>query len=217
MKLKRKLRLPEGPAKAGPSRLQRDVYTIQQIRDKAWTFPVTEAGAIFYPPEQTITPVHRTLLWRVWDKTKPRLVFIMLNPSIADEYVNDPTIKKCIKFAKREGCGGFYVVNLHTRRATEPDALLNCRWKTLSPDAAFYISKSILHAREFNWKVVVAWGSHKATKFGLRASVCNLSLGYGVPLYCFDINKDGNPKHPLYVKDNQPLKLWPRGADNMWR
>ena len=63
---------------------------------------------------------YRYLLVRRWDNTLPDATFVMLNPSTADERDDDPTIRKCIGFAKRWGCGGIKVVNLYAFRATNP-------------------------------------------------------------------------------------------------
>jgi hypothetical protein len=66
---------------------------------------------------------HRYLLTRIWDKATPPVCFIMLNPSTADHHRDDPTIKRCMGFARRWGHGGIQVVNLFAYRATDPKEL----------------------------------------------------------------------------------------------
>src|SRR3546814_16904510 len=66
-------------------------------------------------------------LWRIWDDTKPQCMFIMLNPSTADADLDDPTIRRCIGFAKSWGYGGLQVCNLFAYRSTEPRELLKVR------------------------------------------------------------------------------------------
>ena len=66
---------------------------------------------------------YRYWLMRSWDKYSPRLPIIMLNPSTADASTNDPTIRRCIAFAVREGFGSIVVTNLFAFRATSPDAM----------------------------------------------------------------------------------------------
>ena len=63
---------------------------------------------------------YRYALWRTWDESKPYVMIIGLNPSTADENKNDPTITRCINFAKSWGYGGVCVTNLFAFRATVP-------------------------------------------------------------------------------------------------
>lgn len=66
---------------------------------------------------------YRYQLSRCWDETKPRILFIMLNPSTADANIDDPTIRRVISFAKSWGYGGVYVGNLFAFRSTDPKGL----------------------------------------------------------------------------------------------
>ena len=63
---------------------------------------------------------YRYALWRIWDSEKPYALFIGLNPSTADETKDDPTICKCINYAKDWGYGGLCMANLFAFRATYP-------------------------------------------------------------------------------------------------
>ncbi|GHX72979.1 hypothetical protein VCSRO16_3593 [Vibrio cholerae] len=61
---------------------------------------------------------YRYALWRTWDSDKPFAMFIGLNPSTADEKNDDPTLRRCINFAKSWGYGGVCMANLFAFRAT---------------------------------------------------------------------------------------------------
>ncbi len=71
------------------------------------------------------TGTYRYALWREWDASAPRLGFVLLNPSTADAENDDPTLRRCMGFARAWGYGSLQIVNLFAYRATVPDAL---RW-----------------------------------------------------------------------------------------
>ena len=64
---------------------------------------------------------YRYVLTRTWDETLPNIMFVGLNFSTADETTDDPTIRRCINFAKSWGYGGLYMVNLFAYRSTNPN------------------------------------------------------------------------------------------------
>ena len=66
---------------------------------------------------------YRYVLLREWDSQLPKIMFIGLNPSTADENQDDPTIRRCIAFAKSFDYGGFYMLNLFAYRSTSPSKL----------------------------------------------------------------------------------------------
>ena len=67
--------------------------------------------------------IYRYALWRIWDDTLPKLLFIGLNPSTADEINDDPTMRRCIRFSKDLGYGGFIMGNIFAYRSTDPKKL----------------------------------------------------------------------------------------------
>uniref|UniRef100_UPI00260AFB77 DUF1643 domain-containing protein n=1 Tax=uncultured Halomonas sp. TaxID=173971 RepID=UPI00260AFB77 len=71
-----------------------------------------------------VEPVYRYALWRVWSNHSPLLIVSMLNPSTADHRKDDPTIRRVIGFAKRDGFGGIIVLNAYAFRATNPRNML---------------------------------------------------------------------------------------------
>lgn len=147
---------------------------------------------------------HRYALTRTWGEAAPA-VFVMLNPSTADALVLDPTVRRCISFAKREGCGGLTVLNLFAFRSTDPRGLKICP-DPVGPSNDRFIRDFTADAS----LVVAAWGVHGHLHG--RAQVVTELLA-DVDLRCLGVTKDGSPKHPLYVSGNAPLVRWPAVAE----
>jgi hypothetical protein len=135
------------------------------------------------------------LLTRSWDQSLPHVLFIGLNPSTADAKKNDPTLVRCMGFARDWGFGGVRIANLFAYRTTWPVELKrahapigaqNNRW--LRREA---ISASL---------VIVAWGNDG--KFMQRSTQVLRLLS--AP-YCLAVNQSGQPAHPLY----QPASTLP--------
>ncbi|WP_439288004.1 DUF1643 domain-containing protein [Lonepinella sp. BR2904] len=132
---------------------------------------------------------YRYALWRIWDESKPKVMFIGLNPSTADETNDDRTITRCIQFAKSWGYGGIYMTNLFSYRATRSNEIY-------TPDDPIGKDNDqyILDYAKKSDKVIVGWGN--------RGSYLNRSKQvYELidNLYCLVVNKTGEPKHPLYI------------------
>ncbi|WP_226036120.1 DUF1643 domain-containing protein [Aquibacillus saliphilus] len=147
---------------------------------------------------------YRYCLTRVLDnKNNKRVVFWMLNPSTADENKNDQTLKRCIYFAKRENCGILEVVNLFAYIATDPNKL-----KKISREEAIGEEnlKYITHALEAASIIIVAWGKNGTIKKGYKEPVVTRLLEvFSKKTYCFGKTKDGHPRHPLVIRNDQPL------------
>lgn len=144
---------------------------------------------------------YRYWLSRCWDRsgTLPTVTFIMLNPSTADAEQDDPTIRRCISFAKAWGCGRLAVVNLFAFRATDPKELI-----TADDPVGVYNDSGIAYWTQASSIVVAAWGVHGK----LRGQARKMERGLrslGVPLLCLGVTKDGHPRHPLYVKSSSEL------------
>jgi hypothetical protein len=140
---------------------------------------------------------YRYALWRIWDQSKPRPIFIGLNPSTADAENDDPTIRRCINFAKAWGGGGVIMLNLFAYRSTKPEGLHKVS-DPIGPDnnkwLDFYTSKS-------NSVIIAAWGAGvKSSPIEQRDKhVLNRLTKYH-QLYHLGLTKEGYPRHPLYVK-----------------
>ena len=70
---------------------------------------------------------YRYSLKRVWNRQSSLVLFIGLNPSTADEINDDPTLTRCMDYAKRWGYGGVCVANLFAYRATKPTDMLRVK------------------------------------------------------------------------------------------
>lgn len=149
---------------------------------------------------------YRYTLHRAWNLgvfgIGPVCLFVMLNPSTADANTDDPTIRRCIGFAKRFGCGELQVVNLFAMRATNPAEL-----KTRVHVVGLENNPVILAAAGRAFVTVVAWGNHGSFLRRDRV-VCKLlssHLTKDDPVFCFGVTKAGQPRHPLYIKADAPL------------
>jgi len=130
--------------------------------------------------------------------TSPPAVFIMLNPSTADATIDDPTIRRCRGFAKLWGCNGIVVVNLYALRSTKPEALWN-HPNPIGPENDEWIRRYAFESSV----VVCAWGVN--AKIDRAESVAKMLIDAGIQLMCLGKTTTGAPRHPLYVKGDQPL------------
>lgn len=154
--------------------------------------------------------VYRYTLERWWDFDIPPVLFIGMNPSTADAEHDDPTIRRCIRFARDWGYGGLLMGNLFAFRATDPKMLPglddsplvspigeNGTWKQ-----GVYESVNVKHLRrmaERSSLIVAAWGSIKLPYgWDPRGSVRSALP----PMHALGFTKEGHPRHPLYVKAN---------------
>lgn len=142
---------------------------------------------------------YRYALWRAWSANYPRVVFILLNPSTADEQRNDPTIRRCMGFARAWQFGSVEVVNLFAYRATDGRELL----KAVDP-VGEENNRFLMRAVERCSTVVVGWGS-RGTLLGRDREVISLLAGRK-DVYCLGTTKGGHPRHPLYVRGDTVLE-----------
>ena len=133
---------------------------------------------------------YRYLLSRVWDETKPMVTIIGLNPSTADEKEDDPTIRRCINYAKSWDYGGIYMLNLFAFRATQPSDMFKAS-EPIGEENDIYIKT---YSKKVD-KVICAWGNHG--KYQNRSNHIKNSVDN---LYYLKLNQTGEPAHPLYLK-----------------
>jgi hypothetical protein len=138
----------------------------------------------------------------------PAMLVIMLNPSIADGLRDDPTIRRCMGFAKREGCKRLEVVNLFAMVATMPEEL--GRVAAANPGLATGEDNAdaILDAVECSDLIVAAWGDFVArhdAAMERAGEVIEMLVKTGREVKCLGVTKRGHPRHPLYVKADAPL------------
>lgn len=147
---------------------------------------------------------YRFKLYRQWvvpaDKT---ICWIMLNPSSADAEIDDPTIRKCIRFSEIWGYHAMWVGNLNPYRTSDP--LKIPKDESLTPivnhGSAWQNRGCIWQIMDASDKIVVAWGTH--------------GYNYVPPwiaedrvIYCLGKTKFGYPKHPLYLKLDTELEVF---------
>lgn len=153
---------------------------------------------------------YRYRLTRRWDPSLTSMGFIMLNPSTADSEVDDPTIRRCINFARREGFGGIDVRNLFALRSTDPSAL-RIGSNAGDPGGPGNDEYLIEMVRQFD-VVVAAWGSWwydcRMAVTPRRYHIEEFAQRIGKPLHCLGTTKKGYPRHPLYLPNDAPLTTW---------
>lgn len=137
----------------------------------------------------TLSPdgLYRYDLTRRWGEG-PAVLWIMLNPSIADASIDDPTINRCISFSRRAGAGGLVVVNLFAFRATDPAELLRAQ-DPVGPDNWATVQRHLAGAPLLT---VAAWGAHEAAKrSGIRLKLLDVH-----DMMCLGRTQGGRPRHP---------------------
>lgn len=161
--------------------------------------PATRTGAVISADGR-----YRYSLMRVWDEGAAPLVFVMLNPSTADASEDDPTIRRCVAFAKRQGFGGILVVNLFAFRSTDPKVMARAV-DPVGPDNDEAIEQAVSGRT-----VLVAWGAN-ATRERAKA-VTHLLSSLDCAVYSLGVTKGGHPRHPLYIRGDQPFEPWEAAA-----
>lgn len=141
----------------------------------------------------------RTITWALLD-TPPPFGFVMLNPSTADATHDDPTIRRCVGFARREKAGGIVVVNLSPLRSTDPRAL---RTQHMIDDNN---ARAIATMRAVCERVVLAWGA--SVPAWLRPREEDLRTFVTGAAYCLGRTRGGEPRHPLMVPGYQPIEVF---------
>jgi hypothetical protein len=155
-----------------------------------------ESGALFSPCR-----TWRYTLWRTWnDGPDARLcAFIGLNPSTADETENDPTIRRCISFAKSWGYDGLVMLNIFAFRATLPEDM-----KAAIDPVGPHNNHILEQYSDKSSLVIAAWGKHGDYLDRAKAVASMIPN-----LHCLTVNNDGSPRHPLYVSGKTMPTPWP--------
>lgn len=145
----------------------------------------TKNGAIFAADRR-----HRYLLWRQWSDSKSLVLFIGLNPSTADETIDDPTIRRCKAFARDWGASGFMIANLFAFRATLPSDL-RLADAPIGPDNDGWIAA----ASSFAHQTIACWGNH-----GIHLGRDTEVLPKLTNPQFLKMTKANQPSHPLYLR-----------------
>jgi hypothetical protein len=164
--------------------------------------------------------VYRWSLDRLWADyhllrwARPKIMtFIMLNPSTADAFTDDPTLRRCIGFAQREECHGLRVINLFSYRTPDPDDLIAAIMSGVDPFGSRHDEFVCEALQMANGPIVAGWGANTlrgGIELGLnRLRSCAEWVGLdGEPLLCLGTTASGAPRHPLYRPAETPLIEW---------
>jgi len=141
---------------------------------------------------------YRYWLSRTWDTEAPSITYLMLNPSTANEMVNDPTIERCQRRAINAGYGRMVIVNLFPIRMTDSKLLVTVKDVLLGdPQVALDF---VLKAVEESAITVCGWGEHKLAGEHAKYLMSEIDgRNLSGRLMCLKKNKDGSPQHPLYL------------------
>lgn len=146
---------------------------------------------------------YRYELRRVWDQSLPLLGWCALNPSKADAFVDDPSVGRMIAFTKAFGYGGFVLGNMFGFCATNPAELIGAP-DPIGPDN----DRRLLDVMGGH-PVICAWGASVPVYWRHRpAGVAEQLRQRGAQLYHLGLNKDGSPRHPLYLAGDTQRTLW---------
>lgn len=148
---------------------------------------------------------YRYALSRRWHANSPIATFVMLNPSTADADVDDPTIRRCVGFARALGCGGLVVVNLYALRATNPRDLRRAD-DPVGPSNDTYLARHAQAAAGAGAPLIAAWGTHAQLA---RVDAVLALPGMGL-LQALGVTLAGHPRHPLYLPATAQLRPWPQ-------
>jgi hypothetical protein len=143
---------------------------------------------------------YRYALTRDWQNGDGEVVFILLNPSTADDSQDDPTVRRCIGFAKSWGKSSLKIVNLFAFRSTKPDALLRCE-NAIGPENDHHIVSACRTAETIGAMpntpaIICAWGNHGGL---MERSTHIRKLLIDLNPSCFGLTAKKQPRHPLYL------------------
>jgi len=156
-----------------------------------------KSGAVFSSCEK-----YRYKLWRIWDEQKPYVMFQMLNPSIADQFRNDPTVERCERRAVSMGFGGIHVCNIFAWRSTDPAGM-----KKADDPVGPHNDQSIMDVASSAGMIICAWGGH-GRHLNRANEVVSMLREASLPLYYLRKSEGKEPWHPLYLPYREDPKLW---------
>jgi hypothetical protein len=175
------------------------------MQDMAWFFgviadttPRMEISAIRRSAILSKCKRYRYVLKREWQPKLPGVLFVALNPSTADGEQDDPTVRRCIGFARSWGFGKLAIANLFALRSTDPSRLMRDD-DPIGPENDRWLSDL---AVQFTL-TIAAWGAHEVAKD--RAANVLRKL---INVHHLGLTNAGYPKHPLYLpKITRPVRF----------
>ena len=154
---------------------------------------------ISLPPQSAVISSdnqYRYFLSRSWIGGEGTVAFIGLNPSTADANIDDPTIRRCIAFAKTWGYSSLWMINLFAYRSTKPE-ILKTTSDPIGPDNDKWLNDAVSKANV----VVAAWGNHGQ----LHGRADQFIKKNDKPISALKITNSGAPGHPLYISSSTKL------------
>ena len=160
-------------------------------------------GVIFRTADFSDDRRHRHSLTRRWAGDNPSMcAFVGLNPSIADSFVDDPTIRRCIGFAREWGYSGLVMLNIFDLVSTDPKGLRQV------DDPVSEENEGAFHEMLPKCDLVVcAWGTHGGYLNQGRVALEWIEATAHVP-HVLRLTKHGHPSHPLYLPKNLAPQPW---------
>jgi len=156
---------------------------------------------IGYPATWSPCKSYRYTLWRRWNNWGERYVqFIGLNPSTATELIDDPTVLRCINYAKAWGYDAMCMTNLFAYRATNPKVM-----KAAADPIGWMNDHWLMEIGQRADARLACWGAH-GKHIGRAEGVLREFAERNLPLHCLSVTKSGEPGHPLYLRgDLRPV------------
>lgn len=154
------------------------------------------AGAVFMEERR-----HRLYLWRKWAEGSA-VMFVGLNPSTANEYRDDPTIGRCIAFAKHWGYGMMFMCNAFSLVSSDASVL---KGKPLSELLDYTHDLALRVIRKRCQQAVVCWGNQILLARDGEGRAVRVSEMLA-PVHCFGLTQAGQPRHPLYLRSDSNLE-----------
>ncbi len=177
-----------------------DIERGKARRKERGMVPVDEP-AVFSPDR-----LYRYVLRRRVSLHDGKVLWVMLNPSSADELVEDPTVSRCVNFTRAWGFGTMEIVNLYAYRTPKPERLRNVT-DPVGPDNLTYVQDAMRHAD----KIVVGWGAKVDVMQHNPSPVIAAEMAEHEfsPVHCLGVTvKTGHPRHPLFVRKDKTLEVF---------
>lgn len=177
----------------------------RELIDETGLDPLSHRGNALCGAVFSADSMFRYALFRYIGRGCGDFVVIGLNPSTADEWQDDPTIRRCKSFARREGCTRLVMLNLFAFRATKP-AVMKAAPDPIGPAN----DRVIKHfASRPGAIMVAAWGVYGAHDGRAGDVWLAITQNANAELKCLGLTKEGHPKHPLYLPSDAPLRKFP--------
>ena len=153
---------------------------------------------------------YRYTLTRAWDGGAGNVIFICMNPSTATELEDDPTIKRCVNFAKDWGFHSYTLLNVMAYRSTDPSKLPAVE-KAIGPQNLTVIERHCSFGRN-GAPVIIAWGNRRKGYDAAYDAVEDILRRHqrrgNITVSTLGTNKTGDPKHPLYLRKDTEVQPW---------